>query len=564
MLPSDTGPESGRQLRRLGPIIAIGGLLAVVAVAVVVSSGGDGGEEAEEPTTTRPAGDLAGLTFSEAEDQGIDVDWADTCDVSTGRIAIPSNFAAECVAPFDGDNGAETATGVTADTIRIVYYVSPDDPFIDMIFEAIGANDTDEQTLETLEGFIELYADYYETYGREVELIPFPGTASSLDEVAARADAAQIDEEYHPFMVWGGPFLTDAFSDELASRGILNLSIGASMRGEYYQDRGPYLWSILMTPDQLQTHLAEYMGRRLAGRPAIHAGDPDILDQERRFGRLYLEIGPDVPYLVGQFDEAMEANGTSFTVSVPYSDPVTLPSVAAQKIAELRDAGVTTVVCVCDPLAPATFTEEATAQGWFPEWIITGSNVVDTTVFARTYDQEQWAHAFGPSSLFARGLPEASFAYYLYDWYHGEGPPARTGVGVLFPFPTTLFAGIQAAGPNLTPETYRDGLFEAPTVPPGLTNPEVSFGDKGLWPFDDYTALDDMTEIWWDPDATGPDERGEEGQGMYRYVEGGLRYAPGAWPDTEPDVFDPDGSVTMYDELPEDDAVGDYPPPDRE
>jgi hypothetical protein len=545
------------------------GIVVLVAVVggVVLVTDGDDEEEDDAPGPTSGSGggndddDLA-LTFSEAQEQGIEVDWPDTCDTETGRVAIPSNFAAECVAPWEGgDNGGATADGVTADTIRIVYYVSPDDPFIDQILAAIGADDTDEETLATLEGFVDLYSAYYELYGREIELIPFPGTASSIDEVAARADAAQIDEELDPFMVWGGPFLTDAFSDELASRGIVNLSIGASMRGDYYAERGPSLWSVLMTPDQLQTHLAAYLGRRLAGRPAQFAGDEEMRDDERVFGRFYLEVGPDVDYLVDQFDEAMAAEGTEFAVSVPYAEPITLASFAPQKIAEMREAGVTTVVCMCDPLAPADFTEEATRQGWFPEWIVTGSNVIDTTVFARTYDQEQWSHAFGPSSLFARGLPESSYAYYLYEWYRGEPPPADTGVGVLFPFPTTLFTGLQGAGPNLTPESYRDALFEAPPVPPGLTNPQVSFGEKGYWPFADYTALDDMTEVWWDPGAAGPDERGEEGTGMYRYVDGGVRYGPDDWPSTEPRVFDPENTVTFYEELPDSDAVGDYPSP---
>ncbi len=136
-------------------------------------------------------------------------------------------------------------------------------------------------------------------------------------------------------------------------------------------------------------------------------------------------------------------------------------------------------------------------------------------------------------------------------------------MSVLFPLPTQLFAGIQSAGPDLTPETFRDALFSSLPVPGGLSNPGVSWGEHGWWPSPDYAALDDMTELWWDPDATGPDERAEEGQGMYQYVDGGARYMPGDWPDTPPRVFDPDGAVMLYTELPESDAAGDYPPPDR-
>ena len=34
--------------------------------------------------------------------------------------------------------------------------------------------------------------------------------------------------------------------------------------------------------------------------------------------------------------------------------------------------------------------------------MITGTALIDTDVLARTYDQRQWAHAFGPADLFVR------------------------------------------------------------------------------------------------------------------------------------------------------------------
>ncbi len=52
-------------------------------------------------------------------------------------------FAPECYAPFEGDNGGETAQGVTADSIKVVYYLGPDDdPIINYITAAIANDDT--------------------------------------------------------------------------------------------------------------------------------------------------------------------------------------------------------------------------------------------------------------------------------------------------------------------------------------------------------------------------------------------------------------------------------------
>jgi len=236
---------------------------------------------------------------------------------------------------------------------------------------------------------------------------------------------------------------------------------------------------------------------------------------------------------------------------------------AAQQIAKLKEAGVTTVLFSGDPLSPKNFTTEATTQDYFPEWFVTGSALTDSTTFARTYDPKQWSHAFGISQLFARGKPEANWSYALYNWYFGSPPPAQNGAQIVFPFPTILMTGIMAAGPNLTPETLQAAAFALKPVGGGLTVPQVSFGNKGFFPETDYNGIDDAVEIWFDPDAVGPDERGKDGKGMYRYVDGGKRYLPGTWPTGDPRVFDKSNSVAIYDQIPEADRPVDYPPPKR-
>ncbi len=70
-----------------------------------------------------------------------------------------------------------------------------------------------------------------------------------------------------------------------------------------------------------------------------------------------------------------------------------------------------------------------------------------------------------------------------------------------------------------------------------------------------------MAEIWWDPEATGVDEINNEGTGMWRYVDGGKRYLPGEWPEEELRMFDPEGTVTIFDEAPPEEAPPDYPSP---
>ena len=118
-----------------------------------------------------------------------------------------------------------------------------------------------------------------------------------------------------------------------------------------------------------------------------------------------------------------------------------------------------------------------------------------------------------------------------------------------------------AAGPNLTPETFRDGLFNLPPTEEAITNPRLSFGDHGIWPYTDYNGVDDATEIWWDPDEQGPDEIDRDGTGMWRYVDGGKRYLYGEWTEDESKVFQEEGSVAILEDPPEDEQPPDYPSP---
>ncbi len=118
---------------------------------------------------------------------------------------------------------------------------------------------------------------------------------------------------------------------------------------------------------------------------------------------------------------------------------------------------------------------------------------------------------------------------------------------------------LQAAGPNLSPETFKTALFQGRTDQ-AISQPFLTWGEQGIWDEPDYSGIDDATLIWWDPEATGPDEIRKEGTGMYQYVDGGKRYLPGEWTDEEK-LFDPEGAVTIYDTPPPGETPPEYPPP---
>ena len=127
--------------------------------------------------------------------------------------------------------------------------------------------------------------------------------------------------------------------------------------------------------------------------------------------------------------------------------------------------------------------------------------------------------------------------------------------------PAVFYAALQAAGPHLTPQTFRDGLFAGRPTQHAITQVSVSWGRHGIWPKVDYNGVDDFTLLWWDPQAEGPDEIRKPGKGLYQYVDGGKRYLLGQFPRAAPKMFDRAGAVALYPDIPAAERPPDYPPP---
>lgn len=566
------GAKSSSALKKWGPIAAIVAVIAVVVIVITTSGGGDSdsgdavspGDSVSETVTPDTAGDGSWtypLSYPQAEEMGIEdtIEWGERCDTERGRLAVVDFFAPFCMAPFEGDNGGATSTGVTAETITIVHYQGPDnDPIIGYITDAVKVDDTNAQEFDTVANLLPYYEQFYEFYGRKVEIVRYESTGLATDEVTARADAQRIVEEYKPFAVIGGPALTNAFADELAARDVTCISCGGGSSA-WYAERDPYVWGIDGGAAQKQVHVAEFIGKQLAGKPAVHAGD-EFVDTVRKFGFIYVESSSESKILADQMVERLDAVGARPAEVLPYVlDPGSIQQTASQIIAKLKASGVTTVILSTDPVAPRDFTREATAQEYFPEWIVAAATLTDTTAFGRSYDQQQWAHAFGVTSLAVRLNPDISGIYSVYKWFTGEEPPAGDSMGVFMPPFQLLFSALQSTGPNLTSENLATAIRSFQTDK-AISQPWLSWGDHDIWDEPDYNGIDDATLFWWDSEAEGPDEIRKVGKGMIVYVDGGKRYLPGEWGE-EDRLFVKDGGVSIYDAPPEGEEPPSYPRP---
>jgi hypothetical protein len=575
---SGAGPPPKRQpgwvkpAKRYGPIVLV---LALIGAAVLVFGGGDDDGDGEAATQGASASEeelisSGPMTWQKAEQEGetANIDWGPNCDTETGKIKLVSTYAPPCVEPFEGDNGGATSPGVTADTVKVVEYLADPalDPLIAATVTGAGADFNPETNAQTVQGFADLYNRLYETYGRRVDVETYTGTGAGDDLEAARADAIAIAEK-DPFIVIGGPQQSSTiFSTELAGRGIICAGTCATAIPRAIVDEyAPYIWQTGPTPDQAAALAAEMIAKLAGPGKAELAGDDETRAKDRVYGLLHYD-NPDGDYepVFEAYVDQLADNGIELATDVEFTlDLARAQENARTNISRLKDAGVTTIIYTGDPLTPASLTTEATAQDYHPEWILGSSVLMDTALFARQTDVDQWKNGFGISLIAARGAQETNGAFRIWDWAYGGQPPHNganlLNVGMLL----TVFPGIHLAGPELTPETFRDGLFRYPPSGGGPTEVQISRGDHGVWPDMDSGGYDDATIIWFDPAAAGEDEVGNDGVGLYRYANGGQRYTLGSFPNSveEAGLFDNESSVTIFDQVPPEDDTPDYPPP---
>lgn len=561
-------PSSSPMVRRVPSALLVIALLGVTIAATV---------HGREKPTVRVTGpstetirnypnnpDLP-ITYEEAKKAGTlgDYDWGNHCDTTRryndtdqtlARLAIPSTYAPPCVPVWGGskpwkskggttftDNGGATAPGVTATTIKVVFYVAAEQDVAKQL-EQFGVSDSDKVTFEGIKSLIEMNNHLYETYGRRVEVVQFHATGDGRSPSAAMADAVKVSE-MGAFASIGGPSQTTAYQHELARHRILCIACGMAATDDVLNVDAPYVWGYLATPDQILFGTFSYGTELLYNEKAKFAGSPELRAEKRRFGIVHYEQDPPIfGPLKAEAIAKYSKQGIKVDTIIQYIlDPNSLNAQAQAIIGRLKRDGVTSVVFLGDPLMPRLLTEQATRQNYFPEWVFTGTAFTDTTSVARLYDQKQMRHAFGASSAAARAKPEASENWKLYQWWYGKEPTADRTMFFWAPVVQLLYLGVHMAGPDLNAGTFAGGMFRYPPTgkvhTAGLTGvdlyakgyldgdetPAISFGFHNGNTQADFVAIDDFTSIWWNADVSGPDEAGKEGKGMWEYTGNGLR-----------------------------------------
>jgi len=507
-----------RALKGYAPLIVL--VAALIAMVAVVPS--------QVPDDVAAAGGGQALEVGEGQPAS---GWGTTvtaCPADQPAQVPDMAYSPPCFA-FTGDNGGATTRGVTADTIKISYRVTPDNNLLKTLADLGGVelDESNQEQASTAAALVEYFNANFQFYGRRMELVPYEGRGQILQEFlgagqdAATNDSIRVANEIGAFADITG--LSQPYADALYRNQVI--SVGAPyMSREWFTQRRPYVWSNVPDCTNVSDISAEYTNKRLLGRESLYAAG-DLADQPRTMA----VIAPnnlEYQQCVDSFEERLAEQGNALTMRLDYTlDVATLQTQAANLLAQVKSEGVTSVSCACDPVMQMYLAEEAAAQNYEPEWLVAGVGFIDLDLGGQIIANragEQWSRAFGGSRWATAQSPQTSQAHAAYRTVRDDVPSEL--VDQIYAQLLTVALGIQMAGPNLTPETFETGLFAYPPTS----------GQAGRWDFspEHYTPVTDLREIWWDPDAVSP-FNGKPGT----WVDDGRRFNDGELPPGDPEVF---------------------------
>lgn len=401
---------------------------------------------------------------------------------------------------------------------------------VDAILSTQGLAATDEETDAMIAAAVKFINRRFEMYKRTlvVERIRMDCPTSPPDPAKYRQAAAEIVKKRPAFVyvAGGGVWAADVF----AQNGIVTLGVQWNLK-EFYAGRRPFRWEIFPTSTESAEWMVEYYCKKMAGKPASNAGrviHTTIGDRttKRKLGIVVPDDGSGTIYPAAQLVArgVQQCSGVETPIFTYQSDINRATEQTRVTVAGLIDEEVTTVTCMCDPIAPVFLTQGMTQNNYYPEHWMGGLNFIDYDLVGRLYDPPQWNHAFGISQLAEQVPMEQTDAGKMWRDSGNEGTPCQNCLLVTAYLTLTGWM-IHNAGPNLNPGTVEQGLVGNRYTRGGW---KESGGDPRIYLIKfgpgDYNAISDFREVFWE--ASAPSTIDDKA-GSYVQVNGGQRHVGG-------------------------------------
>jgi hypothetical protein len=501
-------PVMRRVLRR--QLVAVCIVAAIVIVLLLVptikSSGGTWGAIPADVTVPAEPG-TSGVTVAGVQ-------------CRPGVRQIPwSKYAPICLPAWHGNNGGATWNGVTAHTITLSYRMASTTElaFLYSILppSVVGTNN---EAVRTMQAYVNTFNHYFELYGRRVVLVPFNGQGNFINEDTgtgqqqAEADAVTVATKLHAFADMSLIDSSTMYDTALSGQGVVTFGLYLQDYS-WYAAHAPYEYTPGPNCTKDASAIGALLGHQLAGLPAIYAGSPAIRAKIRSYGILY-PANPGSTLCAQDISQELRRYGAPVRLMDAFTFNLSeLPAQLTSALAQMKNAGVTTVICSsCDPVTPILMMSAAQSQGYYPEWFMQSyfaqsDSGIDP--FIQLVQKAAPGEVGGIIGTGVSAVPTSSQeAIRAYEMSHGGN---TRGIMPSYPFAygslMMFFDALQAAGPYLTPKTFEQGLANTRELPPSVPG-----GMLGGWSFGPGTfdPASNFQVVHWYPNVTSPED-GEPG-----------------------------------------------------
>jgi hypothetical protein len=479
---------------------SVGGLSGSAGGTTVNTNGGASGGSG--PLTSTPPGVIGGDTGHCVGGREFDTKiayWAPAC--------VPGTPGATGL-----DNGGATSMGVTANEITIVNYNGDPGAEVDAIQQAQGLYESYQQSVVLNKAFENFINKEYVLYGRHVHVISYQGGCQEVppDTNCLIPEMDKIAAQYHPYaVVWGNNTLCSACYAELARNRVITIG-GVGFSDEFANQNAPYFYAVSQSSSRVEKAFAEFYCKQLANSPVKFAETQNPAQNFNGKPRVLGVIStndPDNKNTVLQvLVPALKSCGVSVNHFYFYAQDI---NTAAQQVAagiaamDTPTNPATTVLCLCDAVAPAFLFEGEKANNYFPENAIATDQGMDLDKAAQSYEsglgcpggnQCEYDYAFG---LAPNGPEQPSTndeATRIFALGGGTSLPVDpTVAGVMAEDYVMLANLLENTGPDLAPDNMQ---ARAPAMAPvggGATGQALLQFAPGDWSWQQDDRI-----VYWD------------------------------------------------------------------
>ncbi|HET9690192.1 MAG TPA: hypothetical protein VFP61_03510 [Acidimicrobiales bacterium] len=459
--------------------------------------------------------------------------YAPPCTPGTPGAALPSN-------------GGATAQGVTANSIEVVWFATNYGAVVNAILQAEGLYETAGNIMTEAQYFENFINTKYVLWGRKIHVDVFNSqcTAAPPDTQCLNSEIDSIQAKYHPYaLLWDTTVCSSCYA-EMAKDGMIGVG-GFGFTDSFANALAPYFYSPGESSTRTVEAFAQFYCNQLAGNPTAFAGDHNPAQTFNGKPRSLGVITPNDPDNINAVEKVLEPALDSCGVGNQvrqhhyyYSqDPSRTAIESQQAISAMGNTSTTpatTVLCLCDPVAPAfTYGREQNENYW-PEAIIASDQGMDDDIIGRSYESGtgctgspcEFDKAFGLSTVGPQLPPGKDPGYRVYAAGGGTGTPPVTALTADRDWATIELVAnlVENTGPDLTPARMQAA---APTL--GIRGGgSTGYAAEGFAQ-GDYQETQDARIVYYDNNAVS----GYDGaKGAYVQEAGTPRYNLGQYPKT--------------------------------